>query len=112
MRLAVVASLQRANVRLLAGTDAGLEPIEPGTALHCELATMVRAGLTPYEALVSATRNAGEFARLHLKERVPFGTVTVGSRADLVLLSGDPRRDIGALARPVGTVLRGVWRPR
>lgn len=108
----VLAALRRANVRLLAGTDAGLESITPGTALHCELATLVRAGLTPYEALVSATRNAGDFARVQLKERVPFGTITVGSRADLVLLSADPRHDIAAVARPVGTVLRGVWRPR
>jgi imidazolonepropionase-like amidohydrolase len=108
----VVAALRRANVKLLAGTDAGLESITPGTALHCELATLVQAGVTPYEALVSATRNAGDFARLYLKERVPFGTIAVGSRADLVLLSADPRRDIAAVARPVGTVLRGVWRPR
>jgi hypothetical protein len=38
--------------------------------------------------------------------------VTVGARADLVLLPADPRVDIGVLARPIGTVLRGVWRPR
>jgi imidazolonepropionase-like amidohydrolase len=108
----VVAALRQANVKLLAATDAGLQSIEPGTSVHCELATLVRAGLTPYEALVSATRNAGRFAHEHLRETVPFGTVTVGARADLVLLSADPRRDIGAVARPVGTVLRGVWRPR
>ena len=112
MQQRVIALLRRANVKLLAGTDAGLESIAPGTSLHCELATLVQAGLTPYEALVSATRNAGEFARLHLKERVPFGTITVGSRADLVLLPADPRRDIGALARPIGTMVRGVWHPR
>jgi imidazolonepropionase-like amidohydrolase len=108
----VVASLYRANVKLLAGTDAGLESMDPGTSLHCELATLVRAGLTPYEALVAATRNAGDFARMHLQEQVPFGTIAVGSRADLVLLSTDPRRDISTLARPLGTVVRGVWRPR
>lgn len=108
----IVASLRAANVRLLAGTDAGIGPLSGGTALHCELATLVAAGLTPYEALASATRNAGEFAQMHLKERIPFGTVTVGAEADLVLLPADPRRDIGALARPLGTVLRGAWLPR
>ena len=112
MQRRVVASLRRANVKLLAATDAGLESMDPGTSLHCELATLVRAGLTPYEALVAATRNAGDFARMHLKPQMSFGTVAVGSRADLVLLSADPRRDISAVARPVGTVLRGVWRPR
>jgi imidazolonepropionase-like amidohydrolase len=49
---------------------------------------------------------------MHLaRSRVPFGTVTVGARADLVLLASDPRADIGALVRPVGVVLRGIWRP-
>ena len=108
----IIAALRRAGVKMLAGTDASLTPLRPGTALQCELATLVAAGLTPYEALVTATRNAGEFARLHLKEPVPFGTVTVGARADLTLLPSDPRADIHAVDRPFGTVLAGKWRPR
>ncbi len=108
----VVASLRRTGVKLLAGSDASLGPLHPGTALHCELSTLVRAGLTPYEALVTATRNAGEFAQMHLKERVPFGTVTIGARADLVLLPADPRADIQILARAIGVVRRGVWHAR
>ena len=107
----VIPALRRANVRLLAGTDASLAPMRPGTALHCELAALVTVGLTPYEALTTATRNAGEFARLHLKHEVPFGTVTVGSRADLVLLRRNPAADISALQTPIGTVLRGRWHP-
>lgn len=107
-----VASLRRANVRLLAGTDAGIGPVQAGSALHCELATLVAAGLTPYEALATATANAGAFAKMHLKrQQLPFGTVTVGARADLVLLSADPRADIKAVAHPLGIVLRGVWLP-
>jgi imidazolonepropionase-like amidohydrolase len=86
--------------------------LKAGTALHCELATLVAAGLTPYEALASATRNAGEFAQQHLKEQVPFGTVTIAAQADLLLLPADPRRDISVLTRPLGTVLRGRWLPR
>jgi imidazolonepropionase-like amidohydrolase len=109
---AIIASLRRANVRLLAGTDAGIGPVPFGTSLHCELATLVAAGLTPSEALATATVNAGAFARMHLaRSEVPFGTVSVGSRADLVLLARDPRREIGTLARPIGVVLRGSWRP-
>jgi imidazolonepropionase-like amidohydrolase len=109
---AIIAALRRANVRLLAGSDAGIGPVQAGTSLHCELATLVAAGLTPYEALAAATVNAGAFARTHLaRSQVPFGTVSVGSRADLVLLATDPRSDIGTLARPVGVVLRGSWRP-
>jgi imidazolonepropionase-like amidohydrolase len=109
---AIIASLRRANVRLLAGTDAGIGPVRAGASLHCELRTLVAAGLTPYEALATATVNAGAFARAHLaRSQVPFGTVSVGSRADLVLLATDPRVDLGALARPIGVVLRGSWRP-
>jgi imidazolonepropionase-like amidohydrolase len=109
---AIIASLRRANVRLLAGTDAGIGPVQAGASLHCELRTLVAAGLTPYEAMTTATVNAGAFARSHLaRSQIPFGTVEVGSRADLVLLATDPRADIEALARPVGVVLRGHWRP-
>ena len=109
---AVIASLRRANVRMLAGSDAGIGSVRAGRSLHCELGTLVAAGLTPYEALATATVNAGAFARMHLsRSHLPFGTVTVGSRADLVLLANDPRADIGVLARPVGVVLRGSWRP-
>ncbi len=107
-----VASLRRANVKFLAGSDAGIGPVPAGSGLHCELASLVAAGLTPYESLASATANAGAFAREHLtREKIPFGTVTVGARADLLLLRADPRADIGALANSVGVVLRGLWQP-
>jgi imidazolonepropionase-like amidohydrolase len=108
-----IGALRRAGVKLLAGSDAGIGPVRAGSALHCELATLVAAGLTPFEALASATINAGVFAKAHLKTpHVPFGTVTEGARADMVLLSADPRADIAAVARQVGVVLRGTWRPR
>jgi imidazolonepropionase-like amidohydrolase len=108
-----IASLRRARVKMLAGSDAGIGAVQPRSALHCELATLVAAGMTPYEALASATVNAGAFARAHLvRAQIPFGTVTTGARADLVLLPGDPRTDIGVLRRPIGTVLRGAWLPR
>ncbi len=107
-----IAALRRANVKLLAGSDAGIGPVRPGSGLHCELVTLVAAGLTPYQALSTATVSAGTFASMHLKSaNVRFGTVALGARADLVLLPADPRADIGVVARPLGTVLRGVWIP-
>lgn len=107
-----VAVLKRAGVALLAGSEASLGGMIPGVALRCELTTLVAAGLTPYEALVTATRNAGEFARRYLREEVPFGIVAPGAKADLVLLTADPRADLTTLSRPLGTVLRGRWMPR
>jgi imidazolonepropionase-like amidohydrolase len=109
---AIIGALRRANVKMLPGTDATLGGQPPGRSLNCELRMLVRAGLTPYDVLSAATRNAGEFARLHLKEQVSFGTVTVGSRADLVVFPSDPRADLVVLDRPVGTMLRGTWLPR
>jgi len=108
-----VAALRRARVKMLAGSDAGIGPVQPSSALQCELETLVAAGLTPYEALATATVNAGVFARTHLKRaQVPFGTVTPGAQADLVMLAADPRAYIRALRQPIGVVLRGVWLPR
>ncbi len=107
-----IAALRTARVKMLAGSDAGIGPVQPGSALHCELQTLVAAGLTPHEALATATINAGAFAKAHLKRaQVPFGTVTPGARADLVLLGGDPRTDLRTLTRPLGVVLRGSWVP-
>ena len=80
--LDVVRDLHRAGVPLLAGTD-----IAPGrVALHDELALLVRAGLTPMEALQTATRNAALFTGT-LKDR---GTIEPGKIADIVLLKANP----------------------
>jgi imidazolonepropionase-like amidohydrolase len=104
----IFAAFKRANVKLLAGTDASLGPIRASDALHCELQSLVSAGLTPYEALSSATSNAGAFMQAHGPQSLPpFGTVTVGSRADLVLLAADPRVSISAVREPAAIVLRG-----
>jgi imidazolonepropionase-like amidohydrolase len=108
-----IASLRRARVKILAGSDAGIGPVQPASGLHCELATLVAAGMTPYEALATATVNTGAFARAHLRRaQVPFGTVTPGARADLVLLAGDPRADIRVLVQPISVVVRGALAER
>ena len=82
----LVAAMQRAGVKILAGTD--LPP--DGLTLHEELALLTEAGLTPMEALQAATRNPAEFlGRLN-----SFGTVERGKIADLVLLDANPLEDI------------------
>ncbi len=87
----------KAGVPLLAGTDE-----IPGFTLQHELALYVRAGLTPAQALQVATWNAAKVARV-LDNR---GSVTVGKRSDLILIDGDPTKDIGDI-RKVSLVLRG-----
>jgi imidazolonepropionase-like amidohydrolase len=73
-----------------------------------ELQEFVRAGLTPYQALVTGTRNpAVYFGTLDSS-----GTIAVGKRADLVLLQGNPLQDVGHTARPVGVMLGQRWLDR
>jgi imidazolonepropionase-like amidohydrolase len=99
-------ALQEAGAGLLAGTDhgspGGVEPVPVSE----ELRVMVeRAGLTPYEALATATRNPAAF----LGTLDSTGTVAVGKRADLVLLAGNPLQDIRAAAVPSGVMVGGRW---
>ena len=68
---------------------------------------MLEAGLTPYEILVSATRNVGEY----FSNEDDFGTIEVGKRADMVLLASNPLEDISSLREIEGVVLRGRWLP-
>ena len=97
--------LQEAGVTIMAGTDAGfLNSFNyPGFGLHDELALYVKLGLTPQQALASATR-AGPawFGKLDR-----YGSVETGKAADLVLLDADPLADIGATRAIRTVVLRG-----
>ncbi|MEM7204004.1 MAG: amidohydrolase family protein [Planctomycetota bacterium] len=108
VQMMLVQELDRAGVRLLAGTDAPLLFVYPGASLHHELGLLVRAGLTPFNALVAATRAPAE--ELGLANHI--GTVAVGKVADLVLVDGDPLTDIEAAANVVGVVRAGHWLPR
>jgi hypothetical protein len=105
----VTAALNRTGVLLLAGTDAlGAPLIVPGISLHDELRLLVESGLTPYEALRTATVNTAVFLG---KDR-EFGMIAVGKRADLILVDGDPLEDLATLKRPAGVMVRGRWLPR
>ena len=92
-----VGMMYRAGVPLVAGTD-GM----PGFTLQREFEMYVQAGLTPSQTLQVATWNAAKYARV-LGDR---GSVTPGKAADLILVDGDPTRDISAI-RNVMMVLKG-----
>lgn len=83
--------LHAAGVEILAGTDAGNPGTAHGASLHGELALLVRAGMTPVEALQAATSKPAK--RFGLDDR---GRIAPGLRADLLLVEGDPERDISA----------------
>jgi imidazolonepropionase-like amidohydrolase len=90
-------------VPLLAGTDSPIVRNIPGFSLHDELRCLVDAGLKPIEALAAATINPARFLGME-KE---CGTVERGKRADLVLLSADPLRDISNTTRIEAVVADG-----
>ena len=101
--LALVGLMQKGGVRILAGTDSAAPYIIPGFSLHEELALLVKAGLTPMQALQAATRNPAEFlGRLDSQ-----GTIAVGKNADLVLLDANPLDDIHNTQKIHAVILRG-----
>ena len=101
--LALVGLMQKGGVKILAGTDSAAPYVIPGFSLHEELALLVKAGLTPMEALQAATRNPAEFLGLLDSQ----GTIAVGKNADLVLLDANPLDDIHNTQKIRAVILRG-----
>jgi Amidohydrolase family len=94
--------MHRAGVPLLAGSDSLDRYVFPGSSLHYELAELVAAGLTPQEALQTATQNPAEFFG-----REDIGTIAAGHSADMILLDADPLQKIENTQKISGVVLAG-----
>lgn len=99
--------MHRAGVRLLAGSDSLDRYVFPGSSLHYELRELVAAGVTPQEALQTATKNAVEFFG-----RQDTGMIAAGRRADMVLLDADPSQEIANTRKISGVVLAGEFLQR
>ncbi|HYR29012.1 MAG TPA: amidohydrolase family protein [Thermoanaerobaculia bacterium] len=97
------------GVLLVAGTDSPLPAIFPGKALHTELRLLVAAGLTPTEALATATRNAGKLVQSFVDPPACIGVIRAGCEADLVLLAKNPAIDIRNTEAIVGIMADGRW---
>ena len=113
-RSAIVKAMADSGVKLMAGSDAPDWFLNYGWTLHRELQNMVASGVTPYQALLSATRYPAEFAAL-LRAGMPAaesGTVAVGRRADLVLLDANPLTDIHNTLKIHGVMAAGRWMTR
>jgi imidazolonepropionase-like amidohydrolase len=93
-----VRRLRAAGVPILAGTDCPNPGTAHGVSIHRELELLVKAGLTPLEALRAATATSA--SAFSLNDR---GRIAPGLRADLVLVNGDPTTDITA-TRDIATV--------
>lgn len=98
-------ALHDEGVGFLLGSDAPQIFNVPGFAIHHELRMLVEAGLTPFDALASGSRNVARF----IGEEDDFGTVSVGKRADLLLLEANPLADVANVQRRAGVMLNGRW---
>ena len=101
----LVKALEDAGVPLMAGTDASDVGPVAGFGIHDELQEFVNDGLTPFQALQTATVNPARYFRRSQE----FGTVEPGKRADLILLEQNPLADIGNTRKIAGVAVRGRW---
>ena len=102
---ALVRELQHRGVPLLVGTDAYLIGTIGPWAVRREITRLHHAGLSRYEALRAATAAPGAALRLG------SGTVVAGTRADLLVVRGNPMADLNALERVEGVIAAGRWYP-
>jgi hypothetical protein len=98
--LKMIARLHSAGVPLVAGTDA-----MAGFTLHRELELYQRAGISNADVLKIATLDAARIAG----KKADGGSISVGKRADFVLLAGNPLNDISAVRMPVAVFKGDRW---
>jgi imidazolonepropionase-like amidohydrolase len=102
--LEVIGAMQRAGVKLMTGSDFGANPLLfPGWGVHDEMALLVKAGLTPMQAIQAATSNPADFLGLNNA----LGTVAKGKIADLVLLNANPLEDINNTRKINAVIFQG-----
>ena len=94
-----------AGARIVVGSHSVVPKAEYGWAYQRELELLAECGLTPIEVIAAATRNNAEFFRVSDR----LGTIEPGKLADLVLLNGDPLKDIRAMRRVERVMLSGCW---
>jgi imidazolonepropionase-like amidohydrolase len=102
-RISILGLMQRSGVNILAGTDFPNPYIYPGFSMHDELELFVQGGLTPLQALQSATINAAKF--LHKEKET--GTVEKGKLADLIILDANPLEQISNSKKIFAVIANG-----
>ncbi|WAC13703.1 amidohydrolase family protein [Dyadobacter pollutisoli] len=91
-----------AGITVALGTDSGAFPIRTqGFTEHLEMELMVQAGLTPLQAITISTRNAAKA----LKMDQELGTLEKGKKADFIVLSDNPEKDIKSTRK-----IESVWK--
>ena len=105
LRRKLIYECNKNGVGLLLGSDAPQVFDVPGFSVHHELQYMVDAGLTPYEALRTGTVNVAAF----YKRPNDMGTIKSGAVSDLVLLNGNPLKEIRETRNIEGVMVGKRW---
>lgn len=105
LRRNLLLALHQGGALIALGSDAPQYFNVPGFSAHKEMLAMQQAGLSPYEVLVTATRNPAAY----FDATAEFGTVSVGKRADLILLGANPLDDLANARKIEGVMLQGRW---
>ena len=92
------------SIRLVSGLDAGVAPPKPHGALWRAVVHLLDAGLTPAQALTTATSVAADDCGVGAET----GRLAPGLAADVLVVDGDAETDLEALGRPVTVLVRGT----
>ena len=103
-RMAQIRRMQEAGVRLVSGLDAGAAPPKPHGALWRAVIHLLDAGLTPAQALTTATSVAADDCGVGAET----GRLAPGLAADVLVVDGDAETDLEVLGRPVTVFVRGT----
>jgi imidazolonepropionase-like amidohydrolase len=95
----------KAGARIVVGSHSDVPHAKRGWAYQRELELLVESGLTPMQAIVAGTMENARY--FHIADRL--GSVEAGKLADLVLVEGDPSKNISDMRRIKRVMLNGVW---
>ena len=104
-RTEILKALHKGGVNIAFGTDAPQLFSVPGFSIHREWDSMLAAGMSNYDILKSGTSEVGRY----FSDKDDFGTISEGSRADLILLNSNPLEDIHRMKDRAGVMVKGTW---
>lgn len=103
--MAFVGLANKAGAKIVVGSHSDVPHAKRGWAYQRELELLVESGLTPMQAIVAGTMENARY--FHISDRL--GSVEAGKVADLVLVQGDPSKNISDMRRIKRVMLNGVW---